>query len=125
MSTDRISHAMDRAYLHDYTHLTVLNPNRSLCGFLSVPAVGESLKSGSVKEDDTVEKAMFKFDKKAKYATITTETPLEELEAFFNGEAHGGKKQEFAIVTDPVKKFVCGVATKEDLDKFVSRRPPL
>lgn len=74
---------------------------------------------------DAVEKVMYKFDKKARYETITTETPLEQLEAFFRGDLHGGKSQEFAIVTDPDRKFVCGVATKEDLERFVARRPAL
>ena len=69
------------------------------------------------------------------YRVITMETPLEELERFFDGEvdvrngasggdgAAGREKQEFAVVTDASRKFVLGVATKADLEEFVRRRP--
>ena len=64
-----------------------------------------------------------KFRRKGrKYALITMETPLEDLQAFFEG-ANGGEKQEFAVVTDPARRFVLGVATREDLAEFVRRRP--
>jgi len=77
-----------------------------------------------VKETDEVEKAMsrFKRDKGTKYTLITTETPLEELEGFFEG-VYTGQKQDFAVVTDQARRFVLGVATREDLDEFVKRRP--
>lgn len=63
------------------------------------------------------------------------DTPLEELERFFDGAvvvAGGGEggdngerreKQDFAVVTDASRKFVLGVATREDLEQFVKRRP--
>lgn len=65
------------------------------------------------------------------------DTPLEELERFFRGEAMnppregqpaahpttGMGKQDFAIVTDPTRKFVLGVVTEGDLQEFVRRRP--
>ena len=64
------------------------------------------------------------------YRVITMETPLEELERFFdgeveakNGESGKREKQEFAVVTDASRKFVLGVATKADLEEFVRRRP--
>lgn len=68
---------------------------------------------------------MVRFRRKGrKYALITMETPLEELQAFFEGGAGGsGEKQEFAVVTDPARRFVLGVATREDLGEFVRRRP--
>lgn len=56
------------------------------------------------------------------YKVITMDTPLEELEAFFNG-ALGKGPQDFAVVTDWSRKFVLGVATKGDLEEFVKRRP--
>lgn len=59
------------------------------------------------------------------YQLITPETPLEELEAFFEGggAASGAEKKEFAVVTDGDRKFVMGVATRGDLEEFVRRRP--
>jgi len=64
-----------------------------------------------------------KFQRKGRaYKTITMETPLEELEAFFEGEGVRGK-QDFAVVTDPARRFVLGVVTRGDLERFVERRP--
>lgn len=86
-------------------------------------------------EGDSVEKAMLKFRRRGRmYKVITMDTPLEELERFFNGDivtgsgnGEGGaqqrEKQEFAVVTDASRKFVLGVATREDLEQFVKRRP--
>ena len=67
---------------------------------------------------------MIKFKRKGrKYRLITMETPLEELEAFFDGDGTGGERQDFAVVTDPARRFVLGVATRADLEEFVRRRP--
>lgn len=52
------------------------------------------------------------------------ETPLEELEAFFRGGEKGDKwSQDFAVITDENRRFVLGVATVQDLEEFVKRRP--
>lgn len=111
----------------DYTHLTVVSPDdRALVGYLSIPRLKELLASREINESDPVEKAMTKFQRKGrKYRVITMDTPLEELEVFFEGVADGGSgaKQDFAVVTDSQRKFVLGVATKHDLDEFVKRRP--
>ena len=71
---------------------------------------------------------MIRFKRKGrKYRLITMETPLEELEGFFAGKVEGGEgageRQEFAVVTDPARRFVLGVATRSDLEEFVRRRP--
>lgn len=128
--TSPISHALITAFERDYTHLTVLSDKRALLGYLSIPQLRELLSSGRVKEDDPVESAMVKFRRKGrKYKVITMDTPLEELETFFDGETEGGDagelgvKQDFAVVTDAERKFVLGVATKADLEEFVKRRP--
>ena len=61
------------------------------------------------------------------YRVISMDTPLEELEAFFEGSGSGsgsnGVKQDFAVVTDEQRRFVLGVATRDDLEEFVKRRP--
>lgn len=80
-------------------------------------------------EEDPVEKAMMRFQRKrGTYHVITMETRLEELEGFFGGvdgvDREGGDGgRDFAVVTDQARKFVLGVATKEDLREFVRRRP--
>ena len=78
-------------------------------------------------ETDTVEKAMLRFRRKGRvYKIITMETPLEELEGFFRGgQGDGAEPQDFAVVTDPERRFVLGVVTKADLEEFVRRRPLL
>lgn len=113
------------AYERDYTHLTVVSEDtRALLGYLNIPRLKQLLKSGSVKDTDLVEMAMQKFRRKGSvYKVITMDTPLEELEAFFNGGVDGGSPQDFAVVTDGTRRFVLGVATKGDLEEFVKRRP--
>jgi hypothetical protein len=103
----------------DYTHLTVVSPeNRALLGYISIP-----LKERKVNENDPVEAAMHKFQRRGRrYKVIDMETPLEELEEFFKGGVDGSGKQEFAVVTDASRKFVLGVATTDDLGKFLKTR---
>jgi len=113
------------AFERDYTHLTVIdNDNRALLGYISIPRLKQLLEERKMQETDPVEKAMQKFRRAANpYKVITLDTPLEELEAFFEGGADGKSRQDFAVVTDPLRKFVLGVATQADLDEFVKRRP--
>jgi hypothetical protein len=112
------------AFERDYTHLTVVSSQtRALLGYLSIPRLKQMLKDGVVKENDNVEKAMLKFRRGKVYKVITMDTPLEELESFFNGEEGGLGPQDFAVVTDYTRRFVLGVATKSDLEEFVKRRP--
>ncbi|KAG9660563.1 cystathionine beta-synthase, partial [Aureobasidium melanogenum] len=122
-----ISSALMAAYEREYTHLTVVEPEtRALVGYLSMPHLKHLLKSGAVRDTDTVDKAMTKFKRRGtKYHVITMDTPLEELEAFYAGVTEDGQMpaQEFAVVTDAGRKFVLGVATKQDLEEFVKRRP--
>ena len=123
--TDSISTALMNAYERDYTHLTVVSEDtRSLLGYLSIPRLKQLLKDDKVQDSDHVDKAMQKFRRRENvYKVITMETPLEELEAFFNGGVDGHGPQEFAVVTDVNRRFVLGVATKSDLEEFVRRRP--
>lgn len=105
--------------------MTVVSEDtRALLGYLNIPRLKELLKNGVVEESDYVEKAMQKFRRKGSvYKVITMDTPLEELEAFFNGGVNGKEPQDFAVVTDGSRRFVLGVATKGDLEEFVKRRP--
>jgi CBS domain-containing protein len=125
--TDPIQHALLSAFERDYTHLTVISPDtRALLGYLSIPHLQSLVKAGTVKENDEVSKAMVKFRRKGRaYKVITMDTPLEDLERFFNGDGEGGDrgKQEFAVVTDERRRFVLGVATRTDLEEFAKRRP--
>ncbi|KAI7203534.1 hypothetical protein D0869_06642 [Hortaea werneckii] len=125
--TSPISSALMAAFEREYTHLTVISPStKTLLGYLSIPSLRSQLETGQVKEEDSVVKAMLRFQRKGtRYRLITMETGLEELEAFFEGRWEGmrGRKQEFAVVTDPGRRFVLGVVTREDLGEFVRRRP--
>lgn len=112
------------AFEREFSHLTVIDPDtKALLGYISISALREKLERAQVREDDTVEKAMLRFQRKGKaYRLITMDTPLEELEDFFEG-GQTGKKEEFAVVTDAARRFVLGVATRSDLEEFVKRRP--
>ncbi|KAF2674342.1 hypothetical protein BT63DRAFT_7997 [Microthyrium microscopicum] len=119
-----IAHALMVAFERDYTHLTVVSSeNRALLGYLSIPRLKQMLKEGKVTESDNVKNAMLKFRRGKVYKVITMDTPLEELEAFFEGGEDGLGKQDFAVVTDYTRRFVLGVATRADLEEFVKRRP--
>ncbi|KAH9843345.1 Cystathionine beta-synthase [Teratosphaeria destructans] len=97
-----VSAALMAGLERDYTHLTVIHPHdKSLLGYLSIPRLRHLLETRQVREDEPVEKAMVTFQRKGrKYRLITLETPLEELEAFFDGDGVVGR-QDFAVVTDP------------------------
>lgn len=91
----------------------------------------QQLDGGKVKPEDPLSAAMTRFQRKGrKYRVITMETPLEELEVFFRGGSEQEHKagesewaQEFAVITDENRRFVLGVATVQDLEEFVKRRP--
>jgi len=123
--SDSIADALLWAYERDYTHLTVVsNDTRALLGYLSIPRLKQLLKDGQVRESDPVSKAMQRFRRSGKaYKVIAMDTPLEELEDFFNGGVDGSGPQDFAVVTDGSRRYVLGVATKADLEEFVKRRP--
>ncbi|KUI57179.1 Cystathionine beta-synthase [Cytospora mali] len=123
--SDPISLAVEAAFEREYTHLTIVDAStRSLLGYISIPNLQSLLEAGTVKPEDPISSAMTRFQRKGKkYQVITMNTPLEDLEAFFEGAATGGQKQEFAVVTDEDRRFVLGVATRGDLEEFVKRRP--
>lgn len=123
--SDPISLALLSAFERDYTHLTIVDAEtRALLGYLSIPALQALLDQGKVRPEDPVASAMTRFQRRGKkYKVISMDTPLEELEAFFEGQATGGQPQEFAVITDDSRRFVLGVATRSDLEEFVKRRP--
>jgi hypothetical protein len=114
------------AFERDYTHLTVVDADtRALLGYISIPHLQSLLDSGKVKPEDQLSAAMTRFQRKGRtYRVITMETTLEDLENFFRGGVSDGPwKQEFAVITDEKRRFVLGVATVQDLEEFVKRRP--
>ncbi|KAL2758755.1 hypothetical protein ACRALDRAFT_1075207 [Sodiomyces alcalophilus JCM 7366] len=120
--SDPIYLAFVSAYERDYTHLTVVSSRtRALLGYISIPSLQALLEAGKVTPEDPIEKAMMRFQRGRPYKVITMQTPLEELEAFFQNQ--GGEKNTFAVITDQNRRFVLGVATEEDLKEFVKRRP--
>ncbi|EHK45228.1 uncharacterized protein TrAtP1_003477 [Trichoderma atroviride] len=124
--SDAINIAMLSAFEREYTHLTIVDSEtRALLGYISIPHLQSLLEAGRVQPNDPVSAAMTRFQRKGrKYQVITLQTPLEELEAFFRGNVSGGPwKEEFAVVTDENRRFVLGVATVQDLEEFVKRRP--
>jgi hypothetical protein len=98
---------------------------RGLLGYISIPQLQALLDAGKVTADDELRNAMMRFQRKGKkYRVITMQTPLEELEEFFEGgDGAGVEKNNFAVITDENRRFVLGVATAQDLEEFVKRRP--
>ncbi|KAG5979679.1 hypothetical protein E4U55_004897 [Claviceps digitariae] len=124
--SDAVSLALLSAFEREYTHLTIVDSEtRSLLGYISIPHLQAQLDSGKVKPDDPLSSAMTRFQRRGRsYQVITMETPLEQLEGFFRGGVSEGPwKQEFAVITDENRRFVLGVATTQDLEEFVKRRP--
>ncbi|RCI11227.1 hypothetical protein L249_7248 [Ophiocordyceps polyrhachis-furcata BCC 54312] len=124
--TDSISVALMSAFERDYTHLTIVDSKtRALLGYISIPNLQSLLKAGRVRPEDPLSAAMTRFQRRGKaYRVITMETPLELLEDFFRDGTPGGPwRQNFAVVTDDKRRFVLGVATVQDLEEFVKRRP--
>ncbi|KAK7203821.1 hypothetical protein BZA70DRAFT_290899 [Myxozyma melibiosi] len=134
-----LDHALELSFERSYSYLPVVSAKtRALLGYLSAEQLQKAARTGKVPKtagktttgvaDDgdtemidlrlaTVRSFMHRFPKEEKFEKITPDTPLEELERFFDGE------HDFAVVTDEDRKFVLGVAAPEDLAKFVERRP--
>lgn len=113
-----LSEALDLSYERSYSYLPVVSRNKRLLGYLTA----EQLQNSTARPSDKVKEHYVRFRKGAgsrEYRKITPNTPLEDLEAFFKSG------EEFAVITDDERRFVLGVATKEDLDKFVQARPQI
>lgn len=135
----RLDQALEMSFERSYSYLPVVSAkSRSLIGYLSAEQLKKAASSGklpkpvtgkksnsdqdSVMVDLSIETARaftHRFPKKQKFKKITPDTPLEELEEFFE------RDNDFAVVTDEDRKFVLGVAVPEDLAKFVERRPSI
>ncbi|KAK4052773.1 hypothetical protein OIV83_002060 [Microbotryomycetes sp. JL201] len=147
-STTRVSDALQMAYEREFTILPISDPStRTLIGWLNSDVLKTQYAKGLVKDDQTLSQvdqlsrgtdststtsasvpaesaqpttlSVRKFRKDKIYQLITPDTALEDLEQFF-----ATSKSSFALVTDHSRKFVLGVVTPEDLQKFVSRRNP-
>ncbi|CAG7847064.1 SubName: Full=Related to TAF10-TFIID and SAGA subunit {ECO:0000313/EMBL:CCA75053.1} [Serendipita indica DSM 11827] len=114
-----VMQAIELAYDRDFSYLPILDRNRRPLGYINVPALKQAWEAGQIDADAPVQNVATKFDRSSKtgrpYSIITPDTPLEELEEFL-------RTNDFALVTDHGRKFVLGVATKQDLDNFVTRR---
>lgn len=124
-----MAEALDAAFERDFTHLTVVDgATRALLGYVSQPQLQRLLAAGQVAPEDTLGSSAaltrFGFRRRGRaFRVITLQTPLEQLEAFFAGAMTRGEPQSFAVITDERRRFVLGVATADDLEQFVSRRP--
>ncbi|KAF8325867.1 uncharacterized protein EI90DRAFT_3072065 [Cantharellus anzutake] len=115
--SERISKAIDLAYERDFSHIPVLSKERRPLGYIDVAQLKSKFESGVANPDDSVLSHMTKFKRNSRlgYTLITPDTPLEVLEEFL-------EKNLFALVTDYARKFVLAVATRDDLNNFVTRR---
>ncbi|EUC56040.1 TAF10-TFIID and SAGA subunit-like protein [Rhizoctonia solani AG-3 Rhs1AP] len=115
--TEHVVKAIELAYDRDFSYIPVLDSKRKPVGYIDVASLKTRWEAGTANPSDLIENYMNKFARgtDVPYTVITPETPLEELESFL-------ETTPFAIVTDWNRKFVLGVATKDDLSNFVTRR---
>ncbi|QRV88512.1 cystathionine beta-synthase [Ceratobasidium sp. AG-Ba] len=114
---ERVEKAVQLAYDRDFSYIPVLDTRRKPVGYIDVGRLKSKWEAGTANPSDTLGNFMahFKRGTAVPYTVITPETSLEELEEFL-------EKNDFAIVTDPDRKFVLALATKDDLTNFVTRR---
>ncbi|CAE6483836.1 unnamed protein product [Rhizoctonia solani] len=107
---EHVVKAIELAYDRDFSYIPVLDSRRKPVGYINVADLKTKWEAGSANPSDLISNYMTKFARGTgvEYTVITPETPLEELEAFL-------ETTDFAIVTDWNRKFVLGVATKDDL----------
>lgn len=111
-----IGSALEISFEHSFSYLPVLNRQRRLLGYLTA----EQLEKSDISATSLVKEHYNRFrTSKKRFVPITPETSLEELDAFFAND------HPFAVITDSTQKFVLGVATHQDLDKFWQARPAL
>lgn len=117
--------ALQMAYERDFSILPISDPaTRRLEGWVSIAQLkkeaGETgIEESQLKDLGSKGGAVTRFVRSRKYKVITPATSLEELDTFLTGA-----NVSFALVTDSDRKFVLGLVTKEDLEKFISRRMP-
>ncbi|BGP27183.1 cystathionine beta-synthase [Rhodotorula toruloides] len=139
-----IGTALQLAFERDFSILPLHSPSSraDLLGWLSIDELKPLAEQGKIDLDAPLSALMEgsvddeaggaagrrpvkEFKKGRKYEVITPSTPLEELETFFaRQKGPGGSGAFFALVTDAGRKFVLGVVTSEDLQKFTQRRFP-
>ncbi|KAJ1306487.1 hypothetical protein OPQ81_007490 [Rhizoctonia solani] len=114
---EHVEKAIQLAYDRDFSYIPVLDSRRKPVGYIDVTDLKTRWEAGTANPSDLIATYMMKFARgtDVPYTVITPETPLEELETFL-------ETTPFAIVTDWNRKFVLGVATKDDLSNFVTRR---
>lgn len=129
-----LSQALELSYEHEYSYLPVVSTkSKRLLGYLTADLLREAHTKSTDFAKELVRDHYIRFfgknatgnssatnqDGNRTFLKMTPSTPLEDLEQFFQSG------QEFAIITDEDRRFVLGVAVKEDLEKFVKGRPLL
>jgi len=114
---EKIGRAIELAYDRDFSHIPVLSPQRRPLGYINVAALKAQWEAGEASPEDPILDYMIKFQRGRSngYILITPASPLLDLEEFLGDHI-------FALVTDSSRKFVLAVATRQDLDNFVTRR---
>jgi len=87
--------------------------NKKLVGYVTLNDLRQV--DGEGKDIKTVDRTMHHFNKFEKLQVITPETPLTELDEFF-------ERHPVAFVTDSEAKWCLGVVTKIDLVSYLEKR---
>ncbi|KAJ3048751.1 hypothetical protein HK097_010244 [Rhizophlyctis rosea] len=111
-----IGEAIELMVSRDYSQLPVINAKRKIIGLISLGRLQAHVNSGDLKNlAEPVAKWMYSFKTNKKFELITPDTPLAQLDEFFD-------RHPAALVTDESGKFPLAVVTKYDLLKFCAKR---
>eukprot|EP01134_Creolimax_fragrantissima_P002926 CFRG2926T1 len=104
---------------NDVDYVPVLNEKKRLVGLMNRHAIREALSTKKASLSDTVNTHMRTFNNSETYHAIRMDTPLADVEKFFNKQ--GPHADCPAFITD-YNDWCLGVITKVDLLSFLSRR---
>ncbi|KAJ3037234.1 hypothetical protein HDV00_001866 [Rhizophlyctis rosea] len=111
-----VGEAIELMVSRDYSQLPVVNAKRKVVGLISSGKLQAHIASGDLRNmGESVAKWMYSFQRQRKFELITPNTPLAELDAFFD-------RHPAALVTDESGKFPLAVVTKYDLLRFIAKR---
>ncbi|KAK9466279.1 hypothetical protein V1512DRAFT_264273 [Lipomyces arxii] len=125
-SDTSLDHALEVAFERSAAFLPVISNLRVSLGYLSVLDLQKAFDEpesfnlqGLDLSTALVRDVIPMFQNQHKFNSITPDTPLEEVEQLFKSG------YDFVVVTDWSSKFVLGIATLQDLEAFVKRRPSI
>eukprot|EP00123_Amoebidium_parasiticum_P017533 comp23890_c0_seq1/m.41960 comp23890_c0_seq1/g.41960 ORF comp23890_c0_seq1/g.41960 comp23890_c0_seq1/m.41960 type:complete len:430 (-) comp23890_c0_seq1:436-1725(-) len=121
LPTATCEEALSLMHVNDFDTTPVINARKRLVGLLARDQLQQAMVAGTAKGSDPVSSVMQKFSRSTTgqpYVPITLDTPLAELEKFFEAQH---QHNSIAFITDD-NNWCLGVVTKVDLLTFRAHR---